>query len=200
MTTDKPTPTHSMSGRGQAPAPPAPPPTTSPTVRAPEHRLPGLTPFASHLSDFLPQGDRLRRTNPPPTHPRPPHTPSSPCRRSFRTGKPPSGLLHRCADVTFALGAFSLCVAPFFPRCFPRHRPPERPLVRSLSRPVLLFPLTRAISNASIPGRPDAARHQVCRGCRLRTPGYLKGCANFALFAGQISSAWWHRADARSVR
>lgn len=75
-------------------------------------------PLASHLSDFLPQGDRLSRTDSPP---------SSTHWRSFRTGKPSLGPLHRCAAMTFALWIR-------FPSCcrlerFSLHRPDRLPSV-----------------------------------------------------------------------
>lgn len=83
MTADKVTPTHSFSGRGQASA--------ASTHELPQCQRAGAhptqsDPLASHLSDFLPQGDRLSGTNHPHTH-----TPSSPSaqvsrHRGFSTG------------------------------------------------------------------------------------------------------------------
>lgn len=81
MTTDEVTPTHSFSGRGQTSAPST-------------HKLPQCQraaaqatqsdPLASHLSDFLPQGDRLSGTTPTLT----PSLPSGQvsCHQGFSTG------------------------------------------------------------------------------------------------------------------
>lgn len=60
----------------------------------------------------------------------------------------------------------------------------------SLSLCVLSAPKPRAISDPSIPRPPDTAGCHVWRACarRLTAQGYLKGCANFALFTAPINS------------